>query len=226
MQRREGCHNDDSGRRRDFIIAPYHLDEAGDWTTELPSAAPCGPGCDIRRHDDRERKTGPAHPLLVVRCYVHNRSFTVYPPGFTPFVRRGLVPRQKRCETTFFEAALDAADGERWSDSGGQGGWWTTQWRHIARLGELLGLGADGRVGERAAQALEVDLHLHIEAREAFGTGGFRRRGRAVVQVLEATRLVAGDVLRRLLRAGFETGFCGRSFWADPLWGLWPVVPF
>jgi len=228
MQRQQRCHSGNSGRKRDFIIAPYYLDEAGGWTTELPSAAPCGPGCGIRHHDSRERKTGPEHPLLVVRCIVHNRSFTIYPPGFTPYGRRRLVPRHQRWEATIFEAALDAGEGEgeRWSDTGQQGGWWSTQWRHLRRIGELFGLGGDGRLGERVAQLLRVDLHVHLEAREAFGAGGFRRRGRAVRQVLVAVRDAGGDVLRRLLRAGYAASLWGRGFWADPRWGLRPVMVF
>jgi hypothetical protein len=220
------CNNNNSGRKRDFIIGPYRLDEAGDWTTELPDRAPCGSGCNIRRHGERERKTGPGHPLLVIRCTVHEQSFTIYPPGFTPFARRCLISEHGRCEATAFKAALDAAEGERWSDFGGLRGWWSTQWRHIARLGELFGLSTTTRVSELVAKALGVDLHLHIEARAAFSSGGFRYRGRAVVGVLEAVRAAGGDVLRRHLRAGHSSGCFGRSFRADPRRGLVPVVPF
>jgi hypothetical protein len=155
---------------------------------------------------------------------VHKQSFTVYPPGYTPFARKRLVPRHERWEATIFEAALDAADGERWSDTGGQGGRWTTQWRHIARLGELLGLDADGRIAEIVAKALRVDLHVHAKAREKFCSGGFRNRGRAVVQVLEAALAAGAGMLWRLLRAGYMAGLCGRGFWANPRWGLKPMV--
>lgn len=226
MSHQGGLHCSDRGRNREFITAPYFLDETGDWTTEVPAAAPCGPGCRVRYHDFRDRKTGPKHPLLVVRCVVHKRSFTVYPTGFTPYSRRRLAPRVGRWVATIFEAALDAAQGERWSDWGDGGGWWSTQWRHLERLGVLLGLGVDDRVGERVARVLGVDLHVHIEAREAFGAGGFRRRGRALVRVLEAVLGAGSDVLRRLLRAGCATGFCGRSFWSDPRRGLSPVASF
>ena len=224
MQREEDCHGGHSRRNRDFIIAPYHLDEAGGWIAELPATAPCGPDCRIRRHDSRKRKTGPKHPLLVLRCVVHHRSFTVYPPGLMPFGRRRLVPRHQRWEATIFEAALDASEGERWSDTGQLGGWWSTQWRHLGRLGELLGLGGGDRLGERVAQQLGVDLHVHLEARGAYDARGFQRRGRAVRKVLEAVRVAGSDVLRRLLRAGYEAGLFGRGFWADPRWGLRPVV--
>ena len=224
MQRQEGCHVGGVGRKRDFIVAPYRLESTGGWTTEIPKAAPCGPGCRVRYHDHRERVTGIGHPLLVVRCVVHGRSFTVYPPGFTPYSRRRLVPRQDRWEATMFEAALDAAEGERWSDVGDQGGWWSTQRRHIARLGVLLGLAGDDRAGEEAAQALKVDLHVLFGARKAFGSKGFRHSGGAIVEVLDALLRAGSDVLRRLLRVGVVTGFCGRCFWSDARWGLRPVA--
>lgn len=215
-----------SGRKRDFIISSYRLEASGVWTTEVPRSAPCGPGCRVRYHDYRERVTGPRHPLLVVRCVVHEARFTVYPPGFTPYSRQRLVPREERWDSTQFEAALDATEGERWSDVGDRGGWWSTQWRHLLLLGALLGLVGDGRVGEKAAQALGVDLHLYVEAREAFALGGFRRRRGAIVEVLEAVRRAGGDVLRRLLRAGMVTGQLGRSFWSDARFGVVPVMTF
>jgi hypothetical protein len=226
MQRDEGCHVEGLGRKRDFIVATYRIETTGDWTTEIPTAAPCGPGCRLRAHDERERLTGPGHPLLVVKCTVHGAYFTVYPPGFLPFSRRPLVPRGQRWEETMFEAAIDAAKGERQSDIGEQGSWWSTQWRHILRLGLLLGLVGDDRVGQEAAQGLGIDLHLHLGARVAFGKGGFRRRGGAITKVLEAVRSAGADRLRRLLRTGFLTGFCGRCFWSDPRFGLTPVGAF
>jgi hypothetical protein len=163
---------------------------------------------------------------MVVKCVVHDRYFTVQPPGFVPHGRSRLVPRQGRWEATIFEAALDASEGERWSDVGEQCGWWSTQWRRLLRLGTLLGLVGDERSGEEAAQALGVDLHVHVEAREAFGLGGFRRRGGAIVKVLEAVRSAGADVRRRLLWAGFVTEWCGRCFFSDARFGVKPVGTF
>jgi hypothetical protein len=164
---------------------------------------------------------------LVVRCTVHRKSFTVYPEGFVPFGRTRLVPGDEGWESTYFSAALDAAKGERWSDFGRTGcGWWTTQWRHLRRLGELFGLGSGGTVAELVAEAVGVPLHLALEARATFGAGGFRSRGRALVQILDAMREVGTSVLKRLMRAGYVASWCGRAFYADPRWGLRPMVPF
>lgn len=226
MQHPGGCHGSGSGRKRDFIIGEYRVDGTGERTTELPRTAPCGPGCCIRHHDVRERVTGPGHPLLVVRCVVHGLSYTVYPPGFTPFGRHRLVPKQESWQATVFEAALDAAEGERWSDIGAEGGWWSTQWRHLVRLGVILGLSADEREGELAARALGVDLHVHVAGREAFGAGGYRRRGQGVAAVLAAVRHAGGDALRRLLHAGWVTGMWGRGFFVGCRWGLRPPAAF
>ncbi len=216
----------DLGRKRDFIISTYRLESSGVWTTDVPNTAPCGPGCRVRCHGERERVTGPRHPLLVVKCEVHGLSFTVYPPGFIPYSRQRLVPRHQRWEATMFEAALDADRDERWSDIGADGGFWSTQWRRLERLGLLLGLAGDARIGEEAAQALDVGLHVHAAAREAFERGGFRRRASALVKVLDALRSDGAEVLRRLLRAGVVTGYCGRSFWSDARFGVREVGAF
>lgn len=125
-----------------------------------------------------------------------------------------------------FEPALDAAEGDRWSDCGAEGGLWSTQWRHIARLGVLVGLAGDSRDGEQAAQALGVDLHVHVGAREDFARSGFQGRGGAIMAVLTAVRDASADVLRRLLRAGAVTGYCGRCFWSDARFGVRPVGAF
>jgi hypothetical protein len=241
MQRREGCHNLDPGRKRDFIIAPYLANALGVLEAAVPASAPCGPGCRVVEHGFRERATGPRHPLLVVRCSVHKRSFTVYPIGFIPYSRRRVVPREEPWSQTVFDAALEAGAGKRWSDFRAGILWWPTQWRRIGRAAELLGLCADGRTAERMAHELDVDLHVHAAAREAYGGGGFRQRGRAVEQVLDAVReavrkkarLLRVDVqrelrllLQRLLRAGSTAGFCGLGYWADPRSGLRPVTAF
>jgi hypothetical protein len=138
-----------------------------------------------------------------------------------------LVPDDEGWESTHFKAALDASEGERWSDFGRTGErWWTTQWRHLQRLGELFGWGADGTVVELIAEALGVPLHLALEAHAKFDCGGFRNRGRALVQLLDAIRNAGVVILRRLMHAGYLANWCGRAFYADPRWGLRAMVPF
>lgn len=87
--------------------------------------------CRIVVHDRRHRKTGPRHPLFVLRCEVHRKSFTVYPPGHVPYGRRPLVVLAPdggdvdhrvgsgvdRFQETAFEAAIDGAGGKAWRRS-------------------------------------------------------------------------------------------------------------
>lgn len=46
----------------------------------------------MRVHHRRERKTGPAHPVVVAECLTHGVAFTLYPPGFVPYGRAAIVP--------------------------------------------------------------------------------------------------------------------------------------
>jgi hypothetical protein len=46
----------------------------------------------MKKHDWRERKTGPGVPLRVIFCHSHNRYFTVYPMGHVPYSRMAMLP--------------------------------------------------------------------------------------------------------------------------------------
>ena len=226
VQPRGGCHTSGTGRKRDFIVAPYSLRD-GDWEAELPRTCPCGDGCRVREHDRRNRVTGPRHPLIVVVCVTHKRYFTLYPPAYVPYGRRRLVPKQDCWKGTMFEAAADASDPnhERWSDIGEEKEWSSTQWRHIMRAGELLALSSPTELAEQAAMHLGVDLHVHERARQQYRAGDYRQRGRAVMMVLSPAVCGEGRT-RRLLRAGCISDWCGRSFFADQRVGLLPIASF
>jgi len=177
---------------------------------ELPTRGLCGTdcgGCDVREHSYRSRKTGPRHRLLVVCCYEHGRSFTVYPAGYVPYARTSLEPSP--IALSLFLAAFDAFNGERWCDAGYGERSWPTQQRHIAWAGGWLGLW--GGLGERAAEELGVALHEHNRATASFRQGGYRARGAAVVTVL---KLLEGGVALwpQLLRIGHAVGLCGRGY--------------
>jgi len=161
----------------------------------------------------------------VVVCVVHGQYFTLYPPAYVPYGRKRLVPKQDSWRGTLFEAAVEAAADERWSDIGEEGEWWSTQWRHIERAGELLGLSSPEKLAEQVAMHLDVDLHLHERARRQYREGGFRQRGNAVMMIVRPAARGEGRT-RRLLRAGFATEWCGRSFYADPRRGLQSIASF
>lgn len=220
---RKDIHELGTGRKRAFVFSRYECDEHGEWSAQIPETAPCcgrGDECRIREHDIRSRRTGPGHPLVVIFCVVHGCYFTLYPPGYVPYGRRRLIPEEdddEEADAEVFKAAADAADGsERWSETGADGRWWSTQWRQILRAGELLGLGGDGHLGERAAMHLGIGLHVHAGARRRYRRKSFRQRGRAVVDTVRAAVAAGIGLLWRLLRAGYATGCLGHSYYCGP----------
>lgn len=201
----------------------------------MPRTAPCAEGarcqCRVSLHDHRRRKTGPEHPLAVVRCRAHGQSYTIYPTGFVPYGRQRL-PRQ-RAEIESAPALLaveDRADPEvtRWPDwadaDGVEPGWASTQWRQIGWWGQCLGLSGSEVQGQRVAAVLGVPQHEHTAVRARYVEGGDRSRSQVVLSVLAAVGR-AGRVLVRLLRAGHLAGLLGRAFGVDGLGRLWPLVP-
>lgn len=76
-----------------FVVAEYVEQEPGGvWRPVRVGECPFGEGCRVRSHAKRERKTGPEIALAVCWCEVHERHFTVYPPGHVPYGRRRLAP--------------------------------------------------------------------------------------------------------------------------------------
>lgn len=75
---------------RPFVVADYADGHLQCRILDCPWAGR-DEACAVVQHDRRVRKTGPTHPLVVLRCLVHACSFTVYPPGFVPYGRRQLV---------------------------------------------------------------------------------------------------------------------------------------
>ena len=119
------CHDPQTVARRHFVVTPYEPD--GDrLLPQLPDTCPVeaqdGRACRLFQDHFRERKTGPAFALCVMRCRTHAIGFTLYPPGYTPWGRKpwvceGVVAKvedevKDNAEwfgNTYFEAALDAA---------------------------------------------------------------------------------------------------------------------
>lgn len=202
----------------------------------IPTCCPCDEaGCRVTVHYLRERKTGPAFPLAVIRCVTHGRSHTLYPPGQVPYGRVAIAPvdpagRPVTSEEgapalsgTLFEAAEDAtADtdaeaGARWPESGsGAPGTRRTQGRRLHRAAVLLGLLAEPRRQERIAHALDVPQLTLREAATTYGAArSWRQRGEVLLGVLSA--VLASQRHGVLLEAGHEA----------ELWGLprrWDVA--
>jgi hypothetical protein len=204
----------------------------------LPTRCLCadgaGPGCRITVHHLRERKTGPAFPVAVLKCKVHGRAFTLYPLGHVPYGRVAVAPVSVDGEPlrpasgadsddgnlrsrpgrdgwsqTLFGAALDAASGEPWPREAENGACWETQRRHLAEAARIFGIwpAPPVRIGESIAVALEVPRLTLLEAArdDAAGGGGFQSRGEAIARVL--TSMPSGRcVLDRVLDASVRVG--------------------
>jgi hypothetical protein len=180
----------------------------------------------------RERATGPAFALVVIRCHTHRKAFTLYPPGYAPYARRiiapvgpdggmlrpeGKVEKAERFRDTLFDAALDAADGCAWfrDHVGGTDHWWHTQQRHLERAQAIFGLlpATDSSLRHELAETLAIEgLVLEEQTSNLRAASvGYRERGeavRAVLANLAPTPLLAD----RLLEAGYLAGYWGAPY--------------
>lgn len=207
---------------------------------KMPKEGPCrdpeGPGCRIGVHHWRARKTGPEHPLAVLRCRRHRLGFTAYPPGHVPYGRQRIAPvapdggvvrtEGEELAETVFSGAVDAAQGKAWSRKGG-GPCWSVQGRHLGRLARWVGVSPDLGEGARSEQAAHLgvaELVLRDQADHIAARPGYRRRGEAVVRVLSALRRASR--LERLLAAGFEAGLWGFPMRWDPELKRLRPIPF
>lgn len=229
-------------------MAPYIFDANGFPHAAIPDSCPLrgagSPPCDVRGRYLRPRKTGPRHPLQVVRCYTHHLAFTLYPPGFGPYQRKPVLQlapegrailHEKTEESlpdfhgTLFQAARDGATRTAWarnSDGEIPDTWWSTQGRHIHVALRLLGLlpTTTDRVRETIAAVLSVAC-LVLRDESCPADAGYQRKGRAVCTVLEA--LTGGETrAMRLLFCGYVTGMWGRPWTWDASRRCLETLPF
>ena len=219
------CH---SGRTcpGSFVVAEYHPGTDLCLRPNLPRFCPWSGGdgrkCAVTEHHLRERSTGPGYALVVARCATHGHGFTIYPPGFAPFLRRPVLAvtpdggalGAHATAPSLFAAAHDAAEGRAWRPRGAAytTGRWRTQQRHIQITVKMLGLdpGAPGAVREQIAHHLAVPLLDLTSAPPQ--SAGFVARGRRVMEVFE-----------RLPRA---VGLPGKLLCCGFVAGLWPAPVF
>jgi len=210
------------------------------WPEAGPCAGEDERACRLRRSHRRERKTGPGVTLTVASCGVHGRGFTLYPPGYVPYGRRRMAPvasdgapiapsigppsapipepelrppAVRRFEGTWFEAAIDAAEGRAWPRGSPAASElrWETQRRTLVRQAAWLGVASDLADDRRAAVAAALDvplLSLRDASRAIEKPRVYRSRGRAICAVLR--RLGAGARLfDRLAGAAHAAGLQG-----------------
>ena len=244
----------EGAREKFFVVTTYRFATDGEPIPDMPTTGPCrewdGRPCRIEHHHQRERTTGPRFSLTVVLCKAHRRAFTLYPPGHVPYGRRAIAPvasdggpvrrsgnatrkcRISDCADTYFDAALDGADGRAWPREykpGGSGRWWGVQVRKLARATHWLGVDPvdPPRHTEAIATALALDTLLLTEQKKLIAAHpGYRARSRAVRSVLSA--LIRRPVVPadRLAAAGFIAGLWGTPFRWDPSPGVLRPLAF
>lgn len=188
--------------RKSFVQAAYVHGQLLASILDCPLAQ-SGVACAVARHHLRSRKTGPAHPLAVLHCRVHEHSFTVYPYGFVPYARRQLVDGPVQHDVPSLMEVIDhAATGgphDR-TAAGDPVGSWSTQLRLVDLVSRLFGLGSLDD-GLRVSNAFAVPL---TDLVAAANTRGVRARATAL-------RVLAADFsLDDLLALGAFMGCWGR----------------
>lgn len=232
--------------RTPFLITSYVVRAAGGLTAELPTCCPswtAAEQCKVSVHHRRFRKSGPPHPLVVAQCTTHGSAFTLYPPGYAPYLRRPVqrlspdgraVAAEEPGEPagewqgTLFEAAVDAKDGRAWSRSSeaasADSRWWTTQGRHLRRCTGLVGVAAD--LAESVRQAIAATLSVGtLVLRQLSDAKGYRAIGAAVSGVLQSLHGGAQRALR-LLVCGHLVGLWGAPWRWDPARQVMERSPF
>jgi hypothetical protein len=222
------CHDPQTVARRHFVVTPYEPD--GDQLLpQLPDTCPVeardGQSCRLFQDHFRERKTGPAFALCVMRCRTHAIGFTLYPPGYTPWgrkpwVREGVVAKVEDdvedhtewFRNTYFDAALDAAEGIFWprekvldAELGTPSD--LTQQCHLCRAIRLLGMDQEPSRRELFAQLFCLPGQILHEAAAIIGQRpSLADLGRVVRQVLEAIPSTLTGVFESLAIGGAAVG--------------------
>ena len=221
-------------RAAPFIITPYVAGPNGRLTAQIPSCCPASADtaeaeCRLVIVHHRHRKTGPQHPVTVMRCRTHGCAFTLYPPGYAPYRRQPVMSvapdgaefccetdkdrEETRFDETLFEGALDAKRGRSWMKSPSRhlpkrpSG---TRSRHLHVAARIVGLASDlsDRVRLSIATMLSVST---MQLREGSRVTSHRRLGKAIWAVLARLRGGARCALKLLV--------CGHLVgrWGEPL---------
>ena len=218
-------HSRQSQERLPFAMTTYKADTKGVLCPDLPSRCVFATGaqtCSIFVDHYRLRKTGPCFPLAVVGCTRHPQGrYTLYPPGHFPYGRKPMAPyspsgelllvvetNRPPWEATIFAAAVDAANGERWSSES----LWDdprcrrTQGRRLELTGRLLGVHPqqDEEVREQIATRLSVATMTLLTGAKTWAVD-WKMRGEAILTVLAATPKQV-SLLDRMVAAGAVGG--------------------
>ncbi len=238
-------HSRQSQERLPFATTTYKAGNDGALRPDLPSRCVFATGaqtCSIFVDHYRLRKTGPCFPLAVVGCSAHRQGrYTLYPPGHFPYGRKPVAPyspsgellldvatRRPPWETTLFAAAVDAANGERWSSES----LWDdprrrrTQGHRLELTGRLLGVHPklEDEVRERIATRLAVATMTLLTGAKTWAVD-WKMRGEAILAVLLSIPIQV-SLLDRMLAAGAVSGLWAKRFprrW-DADRGTWVIA--
>jgi len=166
----------------------------------------------------------------VIECRSHGFAFTLYPPGYAPYLRRPVVklgPDGGRIavepgfplacfDETIFAAAIDAMRGKAWpreSSLTTPDRSWGSQGRDLDVAARIVGVARDlgDAVRTRIAAALSVDTLLLLEGAKAIG---YRAIGKAVCEILRRVGGFSGRAMK-LLVAGFLVSRFGEPMQFD-----------
>ena len=202
------CHNPALDARRPFATAPYRPEASGRLEPRvLPTlcihAEAGNAPCRIGFNHSRDRKTGPAFAVAVLKCHTHGRCFTLYPLGHYPFGRAAVAPVGSDGEPlrsaggdedgrlawglTLFAAVFALASGDKPRRAHPMA-WWATEPADTVAFAAAvlgLGLGLSERRGEAIAESLGIArLELRQADRDYGAARGPAARAAVVVVVL------------------------------------------
>jgi hypothetical protein len=158
-----------------------------------------------------------------MRCKMHNKGFTLYPPGFVPHARKKIAPvgpdgallsessDSKPFESTYFDAALDGCAGRPWpaqSIFGSLDSRFRTQQRHMDRAALILGIGSEinEKQREQIAHVLSIPGQVMYDSALLFENHrNYHIKGKAICNLLDEIDMTA-SVFERLAMAGFFAG--------------------
>jgi hypothetical protein len=196
-----------SASQRRFVISPYFADQDGQLRPDYPRQCPYQSSdnreCKVNLDHFRDRKTGPCFALYVMRCRMHRRGFTIYPPGHVPYGQNPIAPvapdgswiagqrGAKGFTGTYFDAALDAADNHAWPHASYDRNLhprFRTQLRHLDRAARLLGIKPDieEHLREETSKILSVPGQVLLDCTNLVQEqSGYQTLGTAICNVLE-----------------------------------------
>ena len=222
-----------------FVVTPYIPDRDGIIQPQVPNVGPCcgldKRPCKICSDHDRERKTGPRFLLRVVRCRTHNKSFTLYPPGYVPYGRKPVgnlaedgnpivgLTGAERFSGTIFDAALDADKQLFWPFDDGNfhvKQSVMTQANHLNLSKELLGIqqGLSDEQRFTISHIIMVSLtYLLDAANRTKGKVDFQTQGKVIREILEKIPPFYSSSFERIVAVGTYLGRWAHLHVWDPV---------